>query len=105
MTVLYDARCAFCRRSRRIGEALDWLHQFDWQPNKEAMGSIVVMDGDRKLMYWDAMKAMALRVPITWLLILPAIALLPIFNPIGERVYRWIAANRYRLPGDTCSIE
>lgn len=105
MTILYDARCEVCRRSRRISEALDWFRKLDWQPNKEAQGSIVALDGEQRLIFWSAVKAIALRLPITWLLIFPAIGLLPIFNPIGDRVYRWIAANRYRLSGNSCDIE
>ncbi len=102
MTVLYDARCRFCRRSRRIGEALDWLGAMRWQPAPEAQGSIVVLNGARRLVYWPAVKAIGLRLPLLWLLIVPVLAFLPFFDPIGDRVYRWIAANRYRLGGDLC---
>jgi predicted DCC family thiol-disulfide oxidoreductase YuxK len=104
MTVLYDGRCTFCQRSRRMGEALDWLKLTRWVPNTEAQGSIVVEKGGQRLIYWQAVKAIALKMPLIWLLILPALAMLPIFDPIGDRVYRWIAANRYRLGGDHCDI-
>lgn len=104
MTVLYDARCNFCRRSRRISEALDWFGMMNWQPAPEAQGSIVVVKGGDRLMYWQAVKTMGLRMPLMWLLVLPVIAFLPLFDPIGDRVYRWIAANRYRLGGERCDI-
>lgn len=34
-------------------------------------------------------------------------ALIKVFSPISALIYRWIAANRHRLPGGTkeCSIE
>jgi len=106
LTVLYDARCNFCRRSKRIGEALDWLRLTRWVPNTSAQGSIVVeRPGGERLMYWRAVKAIAARLPLVWIAILPALALLPIFNPIGDRVYKWIAANRHRWgASDSCDL-
>jgi predicted DCC family thiol-disulfide oxidoreductase YuxK len=106
MTILYDARCNFCRRSKRIGEALDWLRLTKWIPNHAAQGSIVVERAGERLMYWRAVKAIALRLPLVWLLVVPAVALLPVFNPIGDRLYRWIAANRYRWGSvDSCDLQ
>lgn len=39
--------------------------------------------------------------PFTWLYYLPGI------RQLQDRVYRWIADNRYRLPGstDACAVE
>ena len=105
MTVLYDARCEFCRQSRRISEALDWFHQMEWKPNPANEDTVVVLRGNERLTTWRAIKAIAIRSPLTWLLIFPAIALLPIFNPVGELAYKWIAANRHRLGSNSCSIE
>ncbi len=73
-----------------------------WEPAPEAQGSIVVLRQGERLTHWRAVKAMALHTPLVWLTVLPLLAFLPVFDPIGERIYAWIARNRYRLGGDTC---
>lgn len=105
LTVLYDARCAFCRRSKAIGEWLDWFRTMNWQPAPEAQGSIVVIKNGQRRTHWQAVKTLALHTPLVWLTVLPILALLPVFDPVGERLYRWIARNRYRLGGDTCDAQ
>ncbi len=105
MIVLYDARCGFCRQSRHISEALDWFGLIKWEPNPQTESSIVVLSGENRLTHWKAVKKIAVRLPLTWLLVIPSIALLPVFNPIGEKVYRWIALNRYCIGSNNCRIE
>jgi predicted DCC family thiol-disulfide oxidoreductase YuxK len=102
MTVLYDARCSFCRRSKAIGEALDWFRTMRWEAAREAQGSIVVLRNGERLTHWRAVKTMGLHTPLVWLTVLPLLAFLPVFDPIGDRVYGWIARNRYWLSGDSC---
>lgn len=57
-----------------------------------------------------ALGAMAAFVPQTRVPAAVAVALLlltlsPLANPAGNALYRWIARNRHRFPGSTCSLE
>lgn len=45
------------------------------------------------------------RVASLGVALLAALALSPIGNPVGDALYLWIARNRHRLPGSTCSIK
>ncbi|MDZ7639754.1 MAG: DUF393 domain-containing protein [Bryobacterales bacterium] len=47
----------------------------------------------------------ALTLPAVALLLLIGLSLSPLCNPAGDALYRWIARNRHRLPGSTCSLE
>lgn len=110
--VLYDGDCAFCRRSVRILQSLDWLGQLAFQsarntdtlpqtsppldPQKLIEEMHVVPAGrDRSLAGFSAFRWIAWRLPITaWfapLLYIPGVLW------IGNRVYRWVARNRFDL--------
>ena len=110
--VLFDGDCAFCQRSIRILKALDWFKrlsfqnardQAHWPPSAEplSMDRLVeemhVVTPDRQHAYpgFRAFRWMAWRIPLT----LPSAPFLylPGVLWLGNRIYRWIARNRYNL--------
>lgn len=122
-TILYDAGCRFCTRSKRLGERLDWLGRFQWTPSPQRMGAIVLLDGSAEHRGWRAVKRMALWTPATYLAAALAAALLiafgltpllalaapaatlalifsPLSNPLGDPAYTWVARNRLRIMGE-----
>ncbi|MBX9602731.1 MAG: DUF393 domain-containing protein [Bryobacteraceae bacterium] len=128
-TVFYDHDCGFCTRSKRLAESLDWLRQMRWVPSAsseaatagiqpaESGRAMQMVSGGKRFAGFHAVKRIALRVPITWigiaaaLWISPWFALLfafllsPLFTPVGERAYAWIARNRRRLmKGGACEL-
>ena len=121
-TVIYDAGCRFCTRSKRLGERLDWLGIFNWTPSEQSMGAIVLVMGGAEYRGWRAVKRMAAGTPLTyleaaavsmllllagvpwpWALAAPAIGLIALFsplsNPLGDPAYAWVARNRLRIMG------
>lgn len=125
-TVIYDGDCGICTRSMRIVTALDHLRLLRWIPlqgqEAQALGipreemerALQLVAGRHRTAGFSAFKRIFLRLPLFWILAglavwltlwsLLAIALLfsPLSNPVGNRVYEWIARNRYRFPGSTC---
>ena len=86
----------------------------------------IVVDGAEVLSGFAAFRRMLMCSPWFWLVLTAVIAtppeswqtwrrvvvaltlclFLPIFQPIGELVYSWVARNRRRiLPGSTCGLE
>ena len=121
-TVIYDAGCRFCTRSKRLGERLDWLRLFNWTPSQQSMGAIVLRMGGVEFRGWRAVKRMAAGTPLTylvtaalcgvltiagvpavWALAVPffglALLLSPLSNPLGDPAYAWVARNRLRIMG------
>jgi predicted DCC family thiol-disulfide oxidoreductase YuxK len=96
-------------------------------PESETLSQMVLAKGGRAWGGWRAVKQIFWRIPLFWSgwlamaiaaativpLRLPialfagllCVALSPIGNPLGDRLYRWIARNRQNFPGSTCSIE
>ncbi len=110
--VLYDGDCAFCQRSIRILQKLDWLKRLTFQnardldrlpkmsvpldPQKliEEM-HVVPLGRDRIYAGFSAFRWMSWRLiptlPLAPFLYLPGVLWL------GNRIYRWIARNRFKL--------
>lgn len=111
VTAIYDGYCVFCTQSKRIIEALDWLKRVEfldlhnWNevearyPNlnyEQAMGQMHVVTPEGQLIggFVGArrlLRELPLGFPFWALLHVPGIAWL------GDKIYRWIAANRYRI--------
>ncbi|MDX2153427.1 MAG: DUF393 domain-containing protein [Bryobacteraceae bacterium] len=117
MIVVYDGDCGLCERSRRVVESLDWLGAFTWIKSQDPAAAplhvdpsrVWAIDGPRRWSGYAAWRQILLRLPAFYVLsaalaLLPLLALLPVFDPLGERLYTWVAHNRHRLPGPTCSI-
>ncbi|KQN82251.1 hypothetical protein ASE90_11265 [Sphingomonas sp. Leaf67] len=114
--ILFDAQCVLCSANARIILRYDRQHRFRLAAMRGATGAalfrehgidptdpdtILVIDGDR--VWRDSEAVIAIYVGLGW----PwrvAGALRPVPNWLRDRVYRWIARNRYRLFGQrqTC---
>ena len=116
--LIYDGDCGFCFKSARLAQK--WRNGrvtiAAWQDVPETMQDLGLTDEDGMTQVWfvdgsgrlsggaEAVNAVLREVwwarPFTWLYHLPFMAWLE------EKVYRWVAANRGRLPGSTpqCSL-
>ena len=126
-TVIYDGDCGLCTRVKDVVEALDWFGTMRWLPQQDSRATqygistedlrnaVYLVTDDGVTHGWSAVKRIALRVPLTYLVAVAAIrkspwtaiglALLfsPLANPAGRRLYALVAHNRYRFPGSTCA--
>jgi predicted DCC family thiol-disulfide oxidoreductase YuxK len=127
-TVIFDADCGVCQRTRRAIEMLDWFGAMRWLPQQDAAALEfgIPRDALEKSMYlitrrgrayrgFDAVQQILLRLPVSYAVAALAIRkapvlaaalaffFSPVFKPAGDRAYTWIASNRYRLPGSTCA--
>ena len=110
--VLYDGLCPFCQRAVRLLKRLDWLRQTHCQDcrdtahlppcaeplePKKLLEQMHVVTPDRKhaLAGYRAVRWMAWRMPLT----LPIAPLLyvPGVPWLGNKLYLWVAKNRYDL--------
>jgi predicted DCC family thiol-disulfide oxidoreductase YuxK len=110
--ILYDGDCALCRKTTSILRRLDWLGRLAFHNGRDAAGipantarlhagrmiqEMHVLTPDRKqaLSGFRAVRWIAGRVPVLWplypLLFVPGMARL------GQRLYLWVARNRFRL--------
>jgi predicted DCC family thiol-disulfide oxidoreductase YuxK len=112
MTVLYDGRCEFCRRSVRLLRKLDWrgrLHFADGRdpanlpPTSEPLDPrrlleemhVVTPDGRRVYHGFGAFRRIAWQLPPLWPLV--PFLYVPGVPWLGQRVYLWVAKNRFHL--------
>jgi len=121
--VLFDGDCPFCRRSVALLRKLDWTKQLAYvnvrDPHEPLLRSpqiasaplidemhVLTPDGRHLLHGFEAVRWLAWRLPLLWpvapLLYIPGV---PSF---GQRLYLWIARNRFRLVpchGGVCTIQ
>ncbi len=112
-TVIYDADCGICTLAMRVCTRLDWFGLLTWKSFEGVnlpQDRMYFIKGDKRWGGFSAVKRVMLRIPAVYLLFLgsvlisPWLALIwgiffsPLFQPIGNRVYSWIARNR------SCSI-
>jgi predicted DCC family thiol-disulfide oxidoreductase YuxK len=121
--VLYDGDCAFCCKSVELLKRLDWLQRLEFANFRERDHDLVsapvlaqaplademhVLTADGGQLYhgFGAFRWLAWRLPALWpiapLLYIPGIPVL------GQRLYLWIARNRFRLVpchGGVCTIQ
>lgn len=129
MTLIYDGDCGFCTRTRKLFEKLDVENAVHWVPLQLARAdygagdsalqeSIHLVDGGKVATGFRAFRKMVLLNPLTYflfafLLTVPflsgirkemAVVLIllfsPIFQPLGEAIYRLVARNRQRLSSE-----
>lgn len=108
--VLFDGECEFCRHSVRILKRLDWLGRLHFQSaldghlpagtaalDRRRLDELHLLTPDRTrvLAGFEAFRWMAWRLLITFplapLLYVPGVLWL------GNKVYRWVAKNRFDL--------
>ncbi|CAN5554586.1 DUF393 domain-containing protein [soil metagenome] len=110
--VLYDGDCAFCQRTIRILRKLDWAQWFHFQNARETEKlppcatplepqrlieemHVVPPQRDRSYAGFAAVRWMFWRMPpVAWL---TPLLYIPGVPWIGNKVYRWIARNRFKL--------
>jgi predicted DCC family thiol-disulfide oxidoreductase YuxK len=112
-TVIYDADCRMCSMTKRVCEQLDWLRLLKWVSFEESglePDQLYLVNGSRRWGGFSAVKRVAARLPIFYLAILAGallspwtllgwtVVLSPLFQPVGDRLYAWVARNR------TCAI-
>ena len=115
VSALYDGHCAFCRASRDMLRALDWrgriafidMHSRDTPPDPALLGAVQTHVDGETLSGFRAVRRLLRELPLTmplWLLLH-----LPGADWLGERVYRFVARNRYRIGGScecgVCAID
>ena len=110
--VLYDGMCPLCQRGVRVLKRLDWfgkLHFQDcrdvdnWPPSavplslKALLAEMHLVTPDRKRAPagYRAFRWMAWRIPL--LLPLAPLMYFPGVPWVGNKVYLWVAKNRYNL--------
>jgi predicted DCC family thiol-disulfide oxidoreductase YuxK len=106
--VFYDGDCGLCRRTVRVLRRLDVLRQLEWVDFRAAIVDIdprrlehemAARTGGRTYFGFPAYRALSWRLPIFWPLL--PLMYLPGARPIGDAVYRRIAARRYSI----CEID
>ncbi len=110
-TAIFDGYCVLCKQTKRMVTALDWFKRVEfldvhnWNvvesryPNLDfetAMGQIHVVAPDGTMLGgFDGMRRLLRDLPLTfplWLLLH-----LPGMDWLGNKVYRFVARNRYRI--------
>jgi predicted DCC family thiol-disulfide oxidoreductase YuxK len=119
--LFFDGMCPICKRSRRTVERLDWLGRVEYadiHDREYATGQLpeVSYADMLKEMYvkrpdgkhfggFDAFRALAPVLPLTWPLI--PFLWLPGARFFGTKIYKWVARNRYRYAkcdNEFCSL-
>ena len=110
--VLYDGDCAFCCKSIALVKKLDWLRKLDYINVRDEtlpllreppvagaplLEQMHVLPSDGRQLYggYRAVRWMAWRLPILWLV--APFLYLPGMTYLGQRVYMWIARNRFKI--------
>jgi predicted DCC family thiol-disulfide oxidoreductase YuxK len=110
--VLYDGQCPFCIKSVNALKRLDWLHRLHFLdardpavlPPREPpldpdrlLEEMHLLTPDGKQVYhgYGAFRWLAWRLPLLWPL--APLMYIPGVPQLGQKVYLWIARNRFRL--------
>jgi len=112
--VLFDGDCAFCTKGVQFLGKLDWLDRLSFQSlrdpqawpatgpdvklNSEAMVEAMhLLTADRNAVYvgFSAFRRISWMLPLT--MMLAPFLYLPGVLPLGNRMYRWVARNRFNL--------
>ena len=114
--ILFDGTCAFCERSVRFIASRDQGYfRFGASQNAEgqallakfgttrqAARSLILIEGDQIFLRSDAVLRIAGRMNAPWRF---AGAFLAVPRPIRDVVYRFVAAIRHRLAGESNACE
>jgi predicted DCC family thiol-disulfide oxidoreductase YuxK len=110
--VLYDGDCRFCCKSIALLDKLDWLRRLAYinvrdvtqpllqEPRIAAaplLEQMHVLPADGHYLYggYRAIRWLAWRLPATWLV--APLLYLPGMTWLGQKVYLWIARNRFKI--------
>jgi predicted DCC family thiol-disulfide oxidoreductase YuxK len=119
--VLYDGQCPLCQRSVRLLRRLDWLGRLAYRdarhpealppgtppldPQRLLEEMHVITPGRRVLHGFRALRWLAWRLPLLWLL--APLLYIPGVPWLGQKLYLWIARNRLHLVpchGGVCTL-
>ena len=110
--VLYDGDCSLCRRTTSILNRLDWLkrlrfhncrdtaalpaHSVHLDPDR-MIQEMHVLTPERTTAYsgFRAVRWIAGRLPVLWPLY--PVLFIPGMAQLGQRLYLWVARNRFHL--------
>jgi predicted DCC family thiol-disulfide oxidoreductase YuxK len=121
--VIYDGDCPLCQRSIAILRKLDWFGRLEYVNARDTTQDLLhqapvvgkplleemhVLTPDGKHIYhgFGAFRWMAWRLPLLWLF--APLLYLPGVPWLGQRVYVWVARNRFQLvpcQGGVCDIQ
>jgi predicted DCC family thiol-disulfide oxidoreductase YuxK len=107
--LLYDGQCPFCIRSVKLAKRLDWLNRLRPVDARTVTDPAVTISPDRLMeemhlitpgaaqIYngFGAFRWMAWRLPLLWAL--APFLYLPGVPTMGQKIYLWIARNRFQL--------
>ena len=116
-TLVYDADCGFCTSCAQWVSKRSDCTITPWQALATGDGGLAahslteqdVMDAawwlavDNQLSGARAIAAALRSCGLPWS-VLGRLIDLPPLRPLAAVVYRWVARNRYRLPGSTCEV-
>ena len=112
--LIYDGDCAFCNRSLQFG-----LKNLRWFPAYRAFQKLPAdafghprSDFEKSIWLIGEKAEFSGHSAAAWILLqqrnpLYRIAgfLIQAFSPVSALVYKWVAANRHKLPGGTAACE
>jgi len=109
--LLYDGQCPLCQRSVAVLKKLDWSRKVDYrdardpanlpdldpplEPARLLEEMHLVTTRNRVYHGFGALRWLAWRMPLLWLV--AAFLCIPGVPWVGQKVYLWIARNRYQL--------
>lgn len=110
-TILYDGKCALCRRTVRTLRPLDWLHRLNFadardpsnipptnpplDPERLMEEMHAVTPAGRVYHGFGAFRCIAWKLPLLWLI--APFLYIPGVPALGQRLYLWVARNRFHL--------
>ncbi len=116
--VLYDGGCELCRRSVSLLRRLDWRHRLAFADARDPanvppgldparlMAEMHVVAPDGRVAHgFEAFRRLARELPPLWPLV--PLLYLPGVPAVGQRLYLWVARNRYHLVpchGGACAV-
>ncbi len=114
----YDQDCGFCVFSMKIARGLDFFARVEFLPiqsrnadpdlghlsDEERFANSHFVDGHRRVPAGEGVLELFSQLPLVapWVFLL---RLIPGHRKVVERLYAWVAENRFRLmPGATCEF-
>ncbi|GAA1088662.1 thiol-disulfide oxidoreductase DCC family protein [Nocardiopsis composta] len=115
--LVYDGDCGFCTSSVRLAERrlAPGVRAVPWQraglpeaTERRALEEVLLLHPDGRRIWGgsDAVAVLLLTGPHRALRPLGLLLRAPVLRGVGAAAYRWVARNRYRMPGGTpaCSV-
>jgi predicted DCC family thiol-disulfide oxidoreductase YuxK len=110
--VLFDGDCPMCRKTSALIKRFDWRQRLEFHNCRDATGipphtahldparmiaemHVLTPDRTAALSGFRAVRYVAGRVPLLWPLY--PLLFLPGMSRLGQRIYLWVARNRFHL--------